>query len=398
MHPTQKQLPSNWLRRFALTAATLGAGVCWLTGGDAQTRPAGAPRTRLAAGPWGIAEVTPLALRPTLDSIHPEAIRTKPMTWFFPGWSKDEARAFLEKAGCDVASASPAFRREASGIWMAPTHDWIIALPAEARSIVYAHLARDERNPTHRYPFTFRSERLDRELAASGLSAATADLVRRLIWLKGDSWMLADTDLILERCMDRSEKQRFLRLLTTHSAVSLRLSLPRSADLEAAVRYWGAGSRTPTARALLEALQDSAGRSSLDIAYLLPPLARNLLLTYPDAGASDRPHAAYRNCFWTALNFFLPRPDDRFVELAAANEALDRSYKLVTDAKQFGDVLVWRDSDGQLMHMAVWMAADVVFTKNGYDALHPWTLMTISELNSRFPFRSADSPTCHRRR
>ncbi len=365
----------------------------------APARSTAGPAPRLATGDWGIVELTPLVLRVPLGATVPEAVLCEPMRWFFPQSDEVRVRRRLREAGCrPVGEASPDFERASDGVWFAPSPDWIVSLSSESRSEVYRILARSERNPRHRYPFTFARGSLEAQLAAAGLEPATATLVRRLVCPLGEILILADAELVLERCGTLAEKRRFLRFLTTHTSLGMRLTLPQDVDLGAVVSYWGARGRESVVRPLLEALRDSRGTGYLDVAYLLPPLGRNLLMTYPTAPSDNRPNASHWNCFWTSLNFFAARPDARLVDANIARDELARSYVRVTGARRFGDVVVWRDDSGGLTHMAVWIAADVVFTKNGYDALHPWTLMSLGELGLRFPFARADDIACYRRR
>ena len=362
-------------------------------------RSSAAPAPRLATGDWGIVELTPLVLRVPLEATAPEAVRCEPMRWFFPQGDEIRARQRLREAGCRLAGAAPlVFEPASDGVWFLPSPDWIVSLSSESRSEVYRFLARSERNPRQRYPFTFARGSLDAQLAAAGLEPATATLIRRLVCPLGEILILADAELVLERCGTLAEKRRFLRFLTTHAALGMRLTLPQDMDLGAVVGYWGAQGRESFVRPLLEALRDSRGTGYLDVAYLLPPLGRNLLMTYPTDASDNRPNAPHWNCFWTSLNFFAARPDARLVDANIARDELARSYVRVTGEKRFGDVVVWRDEAGGLTHMAVWIAADVVFTKNGYDALHPWTLMSLGELGLRFPFARPNDIACYRRR
>ncbi len=353
---------------------------------------------RLASGAWGIVELTPLVLRVPLEATAPEAVRCEPMRWFFPRWDEDRAGRFLREAGCPAFEGTPVFERASDGVWLLPSPDWIVSLSPESRSELYRFLARSGRNPRHQYPFTFARGRLDTQIAAVDLEPATATLIRRLVCPIGTTLILADAELILEGCANLAEKRRFLRFLTTHTTIGMRLSLPQDVNFGTVVGYWGARGRESTVRPLLEALRDSRGTGHLDVAYLLPPLGRNLLMTYPTGASDDRPNAAHWNCFWTSLNFFASRPDARLVDANLARDELARSYVRVSGEKRFGDVVVWREKSGSLNHMAVWIAADVVFTKNGYDALHPWALMSLDELGLRFPFAGPDDIAFYRRR
>jgi len=83
---------------------------------------------------------------------------------------------------------------------------------------------------------------------------------------------------------------------------------------------------------------------------------------------------------WTALNFFNDPPDDRFLDPNVAIERLQRDYYLVHDDFELGDVVALLDERGRIFHVAVHIADEFVFTKNGYSALAPWVILSLDDL------------------
>jgi hypothetical protein len=67
---------------------------------------------------------------------------------------------------------------------------------------------------------------------------------------------------------------------------------------------------------------------------------------------------------------------------------LKTRYRPVGQSPVFGDLLVMIDSEGEAIHMAVFIAGDIVFTKNGMTPLQPWTLMHIEDMMTHFPTRT----------
>jgi hypothetical protein len=90
------------------------------------------------------------------------------------------------------------------------------------------------------------------------------------------------------------------------------------------------------------------------------------------------------------MNFFNPVPDNRLFEPAFFRQTLDSNYARVDTNWAFGDVIAVGDAAGQLTHMCVYIADDVVFTKNGIDTLEPWRLMKIGEMMKTY---GASGPT-----
>ena len=76
-------------------------------------------------------------------------------------------------------------------------------------------------------------------------------------------------------------------------------------------------------------------------------------------------------------------PDDRYLDVGFAMKALRDDYFLVHDRQQLGDIAVFSSRDMNVFHVAVYLAADLVFTKNGAFSLAPWTILPIDRINIR---------------
>ncbi|MFT4589910.1 MAG: hypothetical protein ACI9VS_000794 [Candidatus Binatia bacterium] len=355
------------------------------------------------SGPWGIVEIEKTELVPSLNSIQVADVIPEPASWFFAESDRDTAASFLESAGLNAAQSrmvqrADRWKAEAKGQTFLSDREFLLGLTPDARRTIYRRLALDERNPSQRFPYTFASDQMESLLQKSGLRESTTEAIRKLLYAKGQSSCLADVHEVFGMCADDLEKQRFIRMLSRHPGVQLRVRLDSGSDLETAVAYWGKGVPEPTVRSLLESLWEADNRASMDVVFFLPPLARNLLHTYPGGDSLVRPNASYWNCSWTALNFFAQRPDPRYVDLTLAEEALQQECRLVKADRAFGDVLVWRDELGKPLHMAVYVAGDVVFTKNGFDAQHPWTLMSMEQMAIRFPSDGIPKIEAYRKR
>ena len=53
---------------------------------------------------------------------------------------------------------------------------------------------------------------------------------------------------------------------------------------------------------------------------------------------------------------------------------------------QYGDVLMLSLPDGSIVHSAVYLADDIVFTKNGDTSVHPWMLSRIPDMLAQYSF------------
>jgi len=88
-----------------------------------------------------------------------------------------------------------------------------------------------------------------------------------------------------------------------------------------------------------------------------------------------------QDCFWSAMNFFSDEPDNRFFDSDHTQTILRTDYDKVREGeKQFGDILLLLGPANKALHMCVYVADDVVFTKNGANTIQPWVLMKMSEM------------------
>ena len=63
---------------------------------------------------------------------------------------------------------------------------------------------------------------------------------------------------------------------------------------------------------------------------------------------------------------------------------LFRSYQIAAPS-QYGDVLLLMNEKQEVKHSAVFIADDIVFTKNGNNYRQPWMLMRIPDLLATYP-------------
>jgi hypothetical protein len=128
----------------------------------------------------------------------------------------------------------------------------------------------------------------------------------------------------------------------------------------------------------LESIAEQDGGGRIDLAHLLPPLPRKLIYTYPtpDLELTGRTP----NCHWTSLNFFNYSPQDLYLDLKLAASRVLTNYSKPQDGPRFGDLLVFVDMAGNAHHSCVFVADDLVFTKNGENSAVPWILAKLEDV------------------
>ena len=86
------------------------------------------------------------------------------------------------------------------------------------------------------------------------------------------------------------------------------------------------------------------------------------------------------DCHWTSLNFFNETPDDRFADPSYVVQYMQSHYYPITKPTLYGDLVVILKNGSNAVHSAVYLADDIVFTKNGNNINQPWTLMRMKDL------------------
>jgi hypothetical protein len=93
-----------------------------------------------------------------------------------------------------------------------------------------------------------------------------------------------------------------------------------------------------------------------------------------------------RECNWTAFNFFRDPPDENFCDPNYVREKLGQDYYPIVGDPRYGDVVLIALPNGIVIHAAVFLADDVVYTKNGHANFKPWILSTIPELLKEYSY------------
>jgi hypothetical protein len=108
-----------------------------------------------------------------------------------------------------------------------------------------------------------------------------------------------------------------------------------------------------------------------------------LLYTYP--GAEFYREGAMPDCHWTSLNFFRFDSQPHLADERLAATCFRDQYVMVQPPYQFGDVIAFMDSDFKVtFHSCVYLADDLVLTKNGRHILRPWVISKLSDVERSY--------------
>lgn len=346
---------------------------------------------QLDPGPWGEIEARVIKISPPAAMVRRgfDLDELKENLWAFAEPTLEQVGQRLVLAGFNqnqiqqLLAGDRIRRHPIEDLWIIrPTSEAILALSPAQRANFYAPM---RRLPAWDYASMVRKptpiENSDPAtwFSGVGLSQETIDLTKRLSFQQGRTTVLADVGFIFSQIEDEAEQEAFLRAIELTEAVVLRLKLTPNSDVRSLAKYWSNPESEASVRAMLEASRPQIGHRWIDLAQLLPPMPRSRLYTF----AQDVDvHLSLPDCRWTALNFFTEVPSDRLADEDTAFGYLNENYDLVLPPYRFGDVIVvFEKGTGEFIHACTYIAANIVFTKNGKSVLNPWIFQTDERLS-----------------
>lgn len=337
--------------------------------------------------PWGELEVTSIPFENSEEVFLDRAQRLKKPEWVFEPATAEQVQQFLQTIDLSDGQkrellATNSWPVQATNCTLHPSQELVLSLNRSAREKIYDVLGRCSSNYAQCFPFRFAPNRFEERFANSGVASDTVQFVRNLCYTNEQLLSFCDLDIAAAK-LKKSEFDGLVRVLYSVPTVRLRLRVRPDSNIGQLSAYWGKGGRESRVRPMLESLARLPGGDSLAIAYLLPGAARLRLYTFPDIARDAK--EAREDCFFTAMNFFNKYADDRFFDKANSRQAFQNDYTLVTGAPTFGDLITLINGQGDALHVAVYIAQDIVFTKNGVNVLQPWVLMRMDDMMSYFP-------------
>ncbi len=352
-----------------------------------------ADRAELRNGPWGDLEITRITISPSEELIPAGWSKQLTVTWFFAGHDEESLRRFLDSLNFTETQKTALLDAETwtvepGGVVVRPAGEVVMSIEPEVRSALYLALARSDRNMPHHQPWSCRTEDFEQALNASNLTPETQERIRQVAYVRGRRTFVSDSFTLLNMTPDRDEKLRITRLLSSASTYLVKLRITADTDIDQLITYWGGRGRRKDLRPMLESLASLPNGGTLDLAHLLPAFGRQRLYIYPHpAQAVD---GVRRDCHWTSLNFFSLNPEDRFGISEEAQRFIVEHYYGIGETPQFGDLVFFSLPGGEIIHSCVYLAANLVFTKNGDSIRQPWSIMDLDDVTDLYSVMSPD--------
>jgi hypothetical protein len=396
---TDTMLSNAWGRGVAILSVLAALGVGLVLGRLGRSHDAAVTPEQVAdrvttanPGPWGRLEYVPISIECPGELLPMRAFETAVTHWIFKGYTIENFLRLLDDAG--IAGPlreelrSPAVLHVVEGgLDVTPTPNIVLNLPPAARKQIYTVLAGFPENGSSLYFLQIKT--MDERFAGSGVSAATVELLRKVSCEYGRYLVFSDVPSIFSQIPTYEERVGFLKALTRQSTMIVKLHVTADSDLDALVNYWGKACWAKDARPLLESLSRIPGGARLDVSHLLPPSPSALLYSFPlPANPMDGP-TVRKDCHYTAFNFFRDPPDARYAKQEFIVERLKEDHFPVLSDPRYGDLVLFLTPAGSLIHSAVYLADNIVYTKNGDTSLHPWMLSTVQDLIDQYSFQVA---------
>ena len=390
------QMPKQWLIFFAVINLAPCLLLLTISASDLtkkQTHEAPKPdadstwQVPSEKGPWGDLRVVNIVTEPPEESLVDQLDFPKP-TWFFRGYSTNGFSALLHTAGLTPAQEielkkAAVWGSPGEGCTVLPQDDLVLSLSPESRAALYSALSLFPSNLYQNEPFRFQADIADEWFAKSNVPAKTIALVRRLIYKRGSAILFSDPHLVMPKLGSDLERVKLVKALSRQSTMIVKLHITPDTDIESLVSYWAnRNDLGKDVKPLLESEARIPGGFNLDITHLLPRFARKRIYTYPRADG-DNGEMLY-DCHWNSMNFWNDPPDNRFADKAYVIRTLETDYDSVLDGFKFGDIILFMKSDTEAVHSAVYIADNIVFTKNGPSQHSPWIFMKMDVLTSHY--------------
>jgi hypothetical protein len=338
-------------------------------------------------GPWGELEYVPISVAPPSEFMAEIEMSGGVRPWCFPGMTADQVRAYFERLGLTpeqksrlLAGLSPA--PQVNGVIITPDPEVVKTLSPETRRQLYRWLSAYNQNVDQVNAFRITPSEYEQRLMSAAIPEAARQLVRQLTYREERYAFFADLPLVLPLVAEEESRVQLLKALSRQTAALVRLRVRQDTDVGPLAEYWGRGGRTKELRPLLESLANVHGGQAIDVVHLLPGFARRRIYTYPRP--SMDPLAASQDCHCTSLNFFNDVPDDRFLNIQTVKDTIVHDYYPVFGTRLLGDLVLVVVGD-TIIHSAVYIADDIVFTKNGNGWSTPWMFMRLDDVKGFYP-------------
>lgn len=358
-----------------------------LSAQEAEGAASPAPQRQLAIateGPWGQLEYYEVPLEFPAEHLANLSTPSQYVEWIFQAATHEEMDSNLAAAGLSPAEITSTFFgctiiQDEDILRVYPTDEAVLTMSPETRSKLYRLLSQYNQNRFYRRPVYINTQNLSLWFRGSAVDREAITDVSRLAYPtpNGQGFYLSDVAFTLRRASTAVEERDLLQGLLRASGLIVRLRLSSESLNPGIGDYWTAGFKNKAVMPLLESVVAQNDGTTIDIAHLIPAVPRQFLNQFPDT--QDAADGKLPDWFWTCYNFFRNTPRPVYADNPDRDKLILKEFEPALPPNQFGDMLLL-NSGGRIIHGCIYIAADIVYTKNGPDIYSPWVLMRIQDV------------------
>lgn len=348
-------------------------------------------------GPWGRLWYYEVLLAPSGNTLERLPAPDASPVWTFAGVTPADIEAAIRAVPMpdavrrDLLALFAGVVPDREGrITVRPSLDLVLAVPRDFRTRLFPHLVGGDSVTDYAQHIPFPAGfTLEEWFDAGSLPESVRQAILRLAYPSGDRVMLSDFGALYSLLPSRAEQLAAHRAALRVPALVLLMEKPRPEEVPSLAAYWNIGRAKSIERFLAAFAAAPEDLRYLDIIHLLSPIEREFLNTYfTPEGPSLTP-----SCFWSAFSFGQERPDDRYLVLPGqwtdheelAGRDLRERFDPVPAPDRLGDIVAYRRRGSEdVMHVCVFIADGIVFTKNGYTFSRPWHLTQIKDVDELY--------------
>lgn len=355
-------------------------------------------------GPWGVIKCYPIFLEAPRAMVDAYPLPSSRPRWSLPDSEFANLAAIFSMAGLPDSLGTNLLQpaghvREGGWVHLFPSIADVENLDSEVRSKWYTELSKYEINEFHRDPVLILTDKVEDWYRTSRVRPALVQKITQLAYRRGETWAFSDLGLLLNYAESDTEARQIFKAFTRTRSLLVKVEVSSTTNVDDLMSYWtlGYGMRRKDIEPILLSLQESGVDERLDIAHILPALPRKLIYTYPSFDLAR--HGMLPDCHWTSLNFLNFDPHEYLLDARLATSSVLEGFTPIPPPYKYGDILFFVDNTtGDAFHSCVYLADELVFTKNGRNQLSPWIITTITDVNRMYLYRGDGRVQAYRRK
>jgi len=344
-------------------------------------------------GPWGELKGDYIFLEAPKSLLENFPLPSIQSRWTFPLSFLPNLPSFFKEAGLaepliSALLADDRLVKEPDLVHLKPTAAEVESLSPQAKSLIYTELGKYPPNEYHADPVLILGTSVQEWYHHSKLRPDLVKKIEQLSYTRGEAIAFSDIPVLLSYAQSDAEARLIFKACTRTRSLMLRISLNDKTNIEELLRYWsfGIGVRRKDIEPIIQSIIDSDTLHDLPLSHMLPALPRKLIYTYP--GMDMAKDGLLPDCHWSSLNFYNFEPHQYLLDSRLATSQVLEQFDAISAPYQFGDILFFLDNaSGDAFHSCVYLADNIVYTKNGRNILSPWVLMKVEDVQKIYIFR-----------